>query len=82
MPSARDFGLKSQIEKTDPPLERVLYLRRLYEEETEILKYKWIESEKAGFDIGLDRAIVEWTVRHRSSWRKSLTRQRIFPKAA
>ncbi|GEM_PF-1488765 len=29
----------------------------------EILKHKWYESEKAGRDIGWDRAMVDWMVR-------------------
>ena len=34
----------------------------------EILKYKWIESERAGFDIGMDRAIREWLHNHFTAW--------------
>lgn len=34
----------------------------------EILEYKWLESEKAGQDIGLDRAIREWLLKYHSSW--------------
>lgn len=30
----------------------------------EILKHKWYESEKAGRDIGWDRASVDWLVHH------------------
>ncbi len=30
----------------------------------EIMKHKWYESEKAGRDIGWDRAMVNWMVRH------------------
>ena len=37
----------------------------------EILKHKWIESEKAGRDIGFERALVDWVLNHRSEWRKS-----------
>lgn len=37
----------------------------------EILKYKWIESEKAGYDIGYDKAVFDWKVKHRSDWLKS-----------
>ena len=40
-------------------------------EREEILKHKWIESEKAGYDIGFDHALVDWIVNHRPSWRKS-----------
>ncbi len=40
-------------------------------EREEILKHKWIESEKAGCDIGFERALTDWILKHRSKWRKS-----------
>ena len=40
-------------------------------EREEILKHKWIESEKAGYDIGFEQALTDWIVKHRSKWRKS-----------
>jgi hypothetical protein len=40
-------------------------------EREEILRHKWLESEKAGRDIGFDRALTDWIVNHRSKWRKS-----------
>jgi hypothetical protein len=46
----------------------VLYKEFLAERE-EILKHKWIESEKAGKDIGFERALLDWIVKHRSNWR-------------
>lgn len=39
-------------------------------EREEILKHKWIESEKAKQDIGFERALLDWIVKHRSAWRK------------
>lgn len=39
-------------------------------ERAEILKHKWIESEKAGRDIGFERALLDWIVKHRSQWRE------------
>ncbi len=30
----------------------------------QIMEHKWYESEKAGHDIGWDRASVDWLVRH------------------
>lgn len=38
-------------------------------EREEILKHKWIESEKAGHDIGFERALLDWVVNHRDKWR-------------
>ena len=45
--------------------------REFQAEREEILKHKWIESEKAGTDIGFERALTDWIVRHRSKWRKT-----------
>jgi hypothetical protein len=39
-------------------------------EREEILKHKWIESEKAGADIGFEKALLDWIVKHRSNWRQ------------
>ena len=46
----------------------VLYKEFIAERE-DILKHKWIESEKAGKDIGFEKALLDWIVKHRSSWR-------------
>ena len=45
--------------------------REFQAERDEILKHKWIESEKAGYDIGFERALTDWIIKHRSKWRKS-----------
>ena len=45
--------------------------REFQAEREEILKHKWIESEKAGYDIGFERALTDWIIKHRSKWRKS-----------
>jgi hypothetical protein len=39
-------------------------------EREEILRHKWIESEKVGYDIGFERALTDWIMKHRSKWRK------------
>jgi len=44
--------------------------REFLAEREEILKHKWIESEKAGCDIGFERALTDWIVKHRSKWRR------------
>ena len=60
----------------------VLYKEFLAERE-EILKHKWIESEKAGTDIGFERALLDWIVKHRSSWRdKRMKEVRAQPQPA
>jgi hypothetical protein len=49
--------------------ESLLYNEFLAERE-EILRHKWIESEKAGHDIGFEKALLDWVVRFRASWRQ------------
>ena len=45
-------------------------------EREEILKHKWLESEKAGHDIGYERALLDWIINHREKWRSALRRKR------
>jgi hypothetical protein len=45
-----------------------LYQEFLAERE-EILKHKWIESERLGYDIGFERALLDWIRKHREGWR-------------
>ena len=52
----------------------VLYKEFLAERE-EILRHKWIESEKAGHDIGFERALLDWIVKYRSAWRDERSKQ-------
>jgi hypothetical protein len=58
-PSAADDLLKNSS----------LY-REFQAEREEILRHKWIESEKAGRDIGFERALTDWIIKHRSKWRR------------
>ena len=53
----------------------VLYTEFLAERD-EILRHKWIESEKTGKDIGFERALIEWITRYRVGWRACRERLR------
>lgn len=61
---------KPEIEDEEMLKSSSLY-REFQAEREEILRHKWLESEKAGYDIGFERALTDWIVRHRSKWRKS-----------
>jgi len=37
----------------------------------EIMKHKWYESEKAGYDIGFARALIDWTMKFKTQWIKT-----------
>ena len=52
----------------------VLYKEFIAERE-EILRHKWIESEKTGHDIGFEKALLDWIVKYRSTWREKRQRQ-------
>jgi hypothetical protein len=58
---------------TDLVKNSALYKEFLAERE-EILRHKWIESEKVGYDIGFERALLDWIVRYRSAWREKRQR--------
>jgi len=34
----------------------------------EILRYKWLESEKVGMDIGFEKALLGWLIKQRTEW--------------
>ena len=48
---------------------RTVLYKEFLAERQEILCHKWIESEKAGYDIGFERALVDWILKYRSAWR-------------
>lgn len=50
-------------------IENFLLYRELLAERDEIMRHKWIESERAGRDIGFDKALLDWIIRHRAEWR-------------
>jgi hypothetical protein len=51
-------------------LQRSSLYREFLAEREEILRHKWLESEKAGHDIGCEQALVSWAVHHRAQWRR------------
>ena len=61
----------NQAASTNDLLKNSSLYREFQAEREEILKHKWIESEKAGRDIGFERALTDWIIKHRSKWRKS-----------
>ncbi len=60
---------KADLEGEELLRSSALYKEFLAERE-EILRHKWIESEKARQDIGFERALLDWIVKHRAAWRR------------
>jgi hypothetical protein len=44
-------------------LESSLLYKTFARQREEILRYKWIESEKAGSDIGFEKALLGWLIK-------------------
>ena len=73
--------MKEEVDMPPPEADHTQFVKEsaLYKEflaeRAEILKHKWIESEKAGSDIGFEKALLDWIVKHRSSWRERRMRE-------
>ena len=50
-------------------LEKSSLYQEFLNERKEILRYKWLESEKRGRDIGFEAALLDWVYRHRRNWK-------------
>jgi len=48
-----------------------IFYREFLAEREEILKHKWVLSEHAGHDVGLDFALIDWVIYHRQGWIKA-----------
>jgi len=59
-----------------------VFYKEFLAERAEILKHKWIESEKAGKDIGFEKALLDWIVKHRSNWRERRMKEARTEKSA
>ena len=60
---------ESSSEAGDFLKKTVLYKEFLAERE-EVLRHKWIESEKSHSDIGFEKALLDWILHHRSAWKR------------
>jgi hypothetical protein len=49
-------------------------------ERDEILRHKWLMSEKAGHDAGFEAALLDWAHHHRAQWRKLRSRRQTAEK--
>ena len=41
----------------------------------ELLRHKWIESEKAGYDIGAEQALIDWLSKYRKDWLEHIEKE-------
>lgn len=64
-------GESRQLHEPFFPLATSTLYREFQAEKAEILRHKWLESEKVGHDIGFEKALVDWITLHRTEWRRS-----------
>ena len=67
-----ELAQKDRTETTiaeDAMINNSVFYKDFLAERQEILCYKWTESEKAGYDIGFERALLDWTLNYRAAWR-------------
>ncbi len=59
---------------------------RLYQEflaeREEIMRHKWFLSEQAKCDVGFEKALLDWLVKHRAEWRRNRVAQQRAASAA
>ena len=65
-----NLAMGASSEDQQPFVKNSALYKEFVAEREEILKHKWIESEKAGADIGFEKALLDWIVKHRSNWRQ------------
>ena len=53
-------------------ISKSLFYRVLKAEHEEIDRLKWLESQKVGFDIGIDHARWLWMIHHQDKWMKAI----------
>jgi hypothetical protein len=75
MKESREMPFSSAKEEQSQFVKNSVLYKEFLAERAEILKHKWIESEKAGKDIGFEKALLDWIVKHRSNWREKRMRE-------
>ncbi len=64
-------GLFAMLLLSNDPYARARKLADTALERIEVLKHKWLESEKAGYDIGMETAKKSWKRTHAKKWKAS-----------
>jgi hypothetical protein len=64
-------GLFAMLLLSNDPYARAKKLADIALERIEVLKHKWLESEKAGYDIGMETAKKSWKKSHAKKWKAS-----------
>ena len=63
--------VEEKDKSTDALLKKLSLYQQYLAEREEVLRHKWLESVREGRDIGLERALMDWVLNHRTKWRKN-----------
>ena len=63
--------MAAAISESNDLMKRSSLYQEFLAERDEIHRHKWLESERAGLDVGMDAAVISWVVHHRAQWRKA-----------
>lgn len=50
--------------------------REFVQEREDILRHKWLMSERAGRDVGFEAALLDWVANHRAAARRQMAGKR------
>lgn len=64
-------GLLAMLLLSNDPYVKARKLADIALERIEVLKHKWLESEKAGHDVGMESAKKSWKKNHAKKWKAS-----------
>jgi hypothetical protein len=64
-------GIFAMLLLSNDPYVKAKKLADIALERIEVLKHKWLESEKAGHDIGMETAQKSWKKEHAKKWKAS-----------
>lgn len=61
--------MTSSLSSADIILRNSSLYKEFLRERDEILRHKWFMSEREGRDVGFERALLDWNIKHRTSWK-------------
>lgn len=63
---------RRKLGRTFPPAlaAKSTLFREAEAEREEIMRHKWVLSERAGYDVGYIYAMYDWIANHRAAWRE------------
>jgi len=59
------------LSSSDTVMKNSALYKEFLAEREEILRNKWLMSEREGNDVGFERALIDWVSKHRLGWKKA-----------